>query len=308
MARLADRQAVVARSSALLCACALSGCFVTASTGQRMQNEIWDLQKELEAERTALEDARELLKERISKADGKLQEVTLRLSDITRTNRMSDVDFGAQMERMIREMQELRGALELADYRLGQLELKLEKGDNAVLGRLEALEKGGPAVGATEPPTTEPGAKKPAPDDPRAQLAHGKKLLKTGKDTEARGLFREIVRKWPEKPGITDDAYFRLGEIYYNEKNYQAALREYIKVVEKFSSGKIADDAYYRIGVCSLNLGNYEDAQIFFNEIISNYKGSPLIKYAKEKLGEVAKLRKVKKSPQKSKGKQRRKK
>ena len=97
------------------------------------------------------------------------------------------------------------------------------------------------------------------------------------------------LKQWPKEAGIADEAEFRLGETYFAEKKFDAALREYIKVLDKFGNGNLADDAYYQIGLCSMEIGNLDDAQTFFNEIVTNHKKSPLLKNAKAKLEEVQK-------------------
>ena len=120
-------------------------------------------------------------------------------------------------------------------------------------------------------------------------LAYGESLVKAGKIQDARGVFRDLVRRYPKSKGITDKAFFTLGETYFQNKKYRNALQEYIKVVDRFPKGAMADDAYYRIGSCSMEIGNLEDANIFFNEIVSNHKSSPLLKAARGKLKEVQK-------------------
>src|SRR5690606_4470735 len=127
------------------------------------------------------------------------------------------------------------------------------------------------------------------PKDKKDLLAYAQQLLKEKKVDDARGVLRDVVKKWPSDAGITDQAYYTLGETYYDEKKYRSALQEYIKVVEKFGTGAYADDAYYKIGLASMDIGNYEDAKIFFTEIVKNHKKSPLAKHAAKKLDELEK-------------------
>ena len=104
------------------------------------------------------------------------------------------------------------------------------------------------------------------------------------KPNQAKTIFREIIQRWPKSPGITDEAYFRIGEMYYNNQKYNSAIQEFIRVIDNFKNGNFADNAYYRVGMCSLKLNAFEDAKVFFSALIDTYPKSPLIEYARKKL------------------------
>lgn len=259
-------------------------CWVPAETGEKMQADILALQQQMQTANKGLDEQRAQLAEQMQRADAKIGEVSEALADLNRAARMTDADFGVQLERLISEVQELRGAIELTEYRLGQLQ-----------GRLDAAPP--PAVASAAPPAVDdasqpppaPAAAAPVPKDKKGMLAHANKLASEGKRGDARGIYREVIKQWPSELGTTDEAHYRIGETYFDEKKYRDALPELIKVIEKFSKGDFVDDAYYKIGLASMELGNLEDAQIFFNEVIKNYKRSPLAKSAEAKLGEVKK-------------------
>lgn len=263
----------------ILCTCAGVACWVPAETGQKMQKEILALQAEMQAARKGVDEQKAALTEQMQLAERQIEEVTAALADLRRAAHMTDADFGVQIERLIRELQDLRGTLELTEYRLGKLEGKLE-GEGSLMARVEALEKN-LADASNRTPTAE------APKDKKELLMEARKLAKDKKIAEARGVYRDLIKRWPDEEGITDEAYYRLGDLYYDEKKFRSALQEFIKVAEKFASGRFVDDALYRIGLCSIEIGNLEDAQIFFNEIIRNHKKSPLVKNAKNKLDEI---------------------
>lgn len=305
-----------------------SGCFwVPAQTGVRIQSDIRGLQdnmrkanKHMEEQAAHLEEQSSELETQMTKAADKIGEVAEALQKLNRAARMTDADLGVQIERLIKEVQELRGAVELADYRLGNIDAHF-KGEQSLITRLERLENASTALPttATNAPsrsntkkkstasqskvaqkktksstasTKKPAAtaaKRKAPTGKKELLAHGESLVKSGKVQEARGVFRDLVRRYPKAPGVTDKAFFTLGELYFQNKKYRNALQEYIKVVDRFPKGAMADDAYYRIGSCSMEIGNLEDAHIFFNEIVANHKSSPLLKAARGKLKEVKK-------------------
>ena len=311
-----------------------TGCFwVPAETGVRMQADIRDLQnnmrtanKHLEQQAAHLEEQSAQLATQMTEAAAKVAEVAEALQNLNRAARMTDADLGVQIERLIKEVQELRGSVELSDYRVGKIEGQFE-GDQSIVARIESLEKEQNALPiapkaapkakssakakAKKPvaksstqtaAAAKPAAKKP-PKGKKELLAYGESLVKAGKIQDARGVFRDLVRRYPKSKGITDKAFFTLGETYFQNKKYRNALQEYIKVVDRFPKGAMADDAYYRIGSCSMEIGNLEDANIFFNEIVTNHQSSPLLKAARGKLKEVQKRLSAEKKKKKTVGK-----
>ncbi len=263
-----------------------SACFVPSEVGEQMQRDIKRLQDDMQQAQAGLDQQRALLDEKLKEAEAQIKEVDTALQDLNRAARMTDADFGIQIERLIRETQDLRGMIELTEYRLGQLETKLE-GEGSLTERVSKLETGGVASGGGRVDSQQ--ISTDVPEDPKKMLAYARDLAKQGKADEARGVLRQLIKKAPKQPGITDAAYYELGVIYYQEKKYRSALQELVKVVEGFERGDYADDAYYKIGQCSMDLGNLEDAQIFFGQVVKGYPRSSLAKSAKAKLREIEK-------------------
>lgn len=261
-----------------------------------MQAELLTLKTDLHDLRKGLEAAKATETEHTQQSLKKIEEISQALQEFNHGARQADADFGSQMERMIRDVQELRGAVEVTEHRIGETDAKLTQTLNT---RIEAIKTTGESGNAEAASTS---AQTAAPKDKKELLAYGGKLMKDGKTNDARGIYRDVVRQWPKELGITDEALFQLGESYFNDKKFDAALREYIKVVDKFSAGELVDDAYYKIGLCSMEMGNFDDAQTFFTEVVTNYKKSPLYKQAKSKLDEATKRAEQERS-KKSKGK-----
>jgi TolA-binding protein len=246
-----------------------------------MLADILALQAGMQQARKGLDEQKAALTEQMQEAAQQIEEVSSALADLRRAARMTDADFGVQIERLIRELQELRGTIELTEYRLGKIEGRLD-GEDSISARLESLEKS-ETVGSSRVPASA------EPKDKKQLLLHARTLAKDRKIAEARGVYRDVIKRWPDEQGTTDEAYYRLGDLYFAEKKHRSALQEFIKVAEKFASGRFVDDALYKIGLCSMEIGNLEDAQIFFNEIIRNHKKSPLVRGARTKLAEVEK-------------------
>jgi TolA-binding protein len=256
-----------------------AGCFMPLSSGQALQGEVVALREDIQSTRRELQIVRATESEHQQQSLSKLQELSSALREFNQNARSSNADFGSQMERMIQDVQELRGTVEVNEHRLGESTQSLAE-------RLDKLAQ-------KNPRPAEADAKLPA--DKKEALAYGQKLSKAGKTAESRAVYRALLKQYPRLPGTTDEAAFRLGETFLAEGQYDDALREYVRIVEKFGGGSRVDDAYYKIGICSLALGRLDDAQTFFSEIVSNRRKSPFYKNAKAKLDEV--LRRQSKKP-----------
>ncbi len=273
----------------------LCACWVPTETGQMMRRDINELRTNVQTTQKGVDEQRALLNEQLQRAEVKIGEVDSKLQDLNRAARKTDAGFGVRLDEQQRELQDLRGQIELLVYRFNELEKRLE-GLDALANRMDSLETGLPGArvtpeepGSTRSQPSSGASSAETPTDKKGLLAHGIALAKRKKLEEARGALREVARKWPGEAGFADEAFFQIGETYFNEKKFRQALQEYIKVVEKFPKGKLVDDSFFRIGVCSLELGNLEDALIFFEEIINNHKKSPLAKSAKQKNKEISK-------------------
>ncbi len=304
----------------LLTAIFATGCFYPYESGMLLSRDLDALQKSMRETRSnvesrgvKLEEQSDKLTSQIRQADDKLAEVAETLDTLNRAARLSNADFGVQLERMLQELQELRGAIELADYRISRMEQQIAS-KSVEPAPSTAVAQAQPSTPKSSPKAEKPKATKPAapvkntpvktaakpastkPKTPKEQIAHAKTLIRQNKFDQARGILRQILNEAPREAGVHDLAHYELGKTYQGEKKYRAALQEYIKVAEQFPKGTMVDDAYFQIGNCSMALGNLEEAEVFFNEIITNHKRSPFAKDAKAKLSEVKKRLKAEKT------------
>ncbi|RYE99872.1 MAG: tetratricopeptide repeat protein [Methanobacteriota archaeon] len=226
--------------------------------------------------------------EHASQTLAKLQQLSQALADFNSSARSNNADFGSQMEHMVLDVQELRGAVELNEHRLGETETKIEQ---SITQRLDALTKQMTASQSEVSAATER-----LPTGRKEALAFAQKLYRQGRANDARAAWRAILKTYPKTPGVSDEAFLRLGDSYMDDKRYDAAMREYIHIVEKFAQSANIDDAYYKIGICSLELGRLDDAQTFLGEVVQNHRKSRWARQARAKLDDLARRAEQKKA------------
>ncbi len=115
---------------------------------------------------------------------------------------------------------------------------------------------------------------------------YGLEQLRTGQTGEAIEAFRAFLKRYPNHE-FADNAQYWLGECYYHRKDYSMALREFRRVVEKFSRGNKVPDALLKLGYSYLALGSVRPGREALTELTRNYPRHPASRLAAAKLEEL---------------------
>ena len=73
---------------------------------------------------------------------------------------------------------------------------------------------------------------------------------------------------------FSDLVFFKKGEIYYSQRDYQNAKTSYQEFLAKFPRSSFVPEAYYWLGKSSQNLKQDEEAIFYFNKVFESYPGS----------------------------------
>jgi tol-pal system protein YbgF len=112
-------------------------------------------------------------------------------------------------------------------------------------------------------------------------------FLRAGSTGEAVEAFRAFVKRYPTHE-LADNAQYWLGECYYHRKDYSTALREFRRVVEKYSRGNKVPDALLKLGFSYLALGSTRPGREALSELVRTYPRHPASGLAAAKLAELA--------------------
>ncbi len=72
-----------------------------------------------------------------------------------------------------------------------------------------------------------------------------------------------------QRLNFIDKLQFKKAEIYYSDGNYQAALREYSKLIDKYPESKLVYNSYYWMGKSASLLDRFDDAISYFKFVIN---------------------------------------
>jgi tol-pal system protein YbgF len=98
-------------------------------------------------------------------------------------------------------------------------------------------------------------------------------LLRGGKFDEALRAFSDFIASYPGHAYADNASYWR-GEVLYAKKDYEAALRQFQDVAERFPSSRKLPDSLLKIGMCHRRMGDTERARVYFRRVLRQYPDS----------------------------------
>lgn len=104
--------------------------------------------------------------------------------------------------------------------------------------------------------------------------------------TAAIQTFTHFIETYPEGK-LVDNAYFWLGESYYQSGNYRSAALEYEKVIKNYPKSNKLPAAYLKQGMSFLKLKNTQVARIRLEDVVKKFPKSPEAKRAKTVLSTI---------------------
>jgi tol-pal system protein YbgF len=162
-------------------------------------------------------------------------------------------------------------------------------------GRVAGTKPGTPArpVAAAPREAKPRTATRPAPrdaaGDESAALAEYKNayaLYEGGRVEDAKRALATFVARFPKHP-YADNAQYWIGECWYDQKDWDAARREFLRVVQEHPDGNKVPDAMVKVGLCNQMLRRSEEARRMYDAVMLTYPDSQAATVALKLLGEL---------------------
>jgi tol-pal system protein YbgF len=267
-----------------LAAVLLPGCWVPLERGRQMDARLARLEAQSAEQERRLEEQRELVRDRVAKADQKIAEVQAKIDELNRAARRSGADLGVSLQQLQGEFAKVKGELEVEQHRLGELEKGLAALKTETDGRFAAM-RGAGALDAFE-------AKRriselPKPDDRAAVLALAQELDQKGETGVAREVYEEWVRRWPQDARAADAGY-RAGELLAAQKRPREALLAFGRVAEDHPRSERAPDAMLGAAEAMVELGMKDEARAVLGQLAQKYPKAPAAAKARARLAELS--------------------
>jgi tol-pal system protein YbgF len=98
--------------------------------------------------------------------------------------------------------------------------------------------------------------------------------------------FSDFLAKYP-RHDYANNAQYWLGETYYDQADYKAALSEFRKVIKQYPTGIKVPDALLKIGFCYGKLGDPVAAKDVLAQVVQIYGKSDAARLAQKRLEEM---------------------
>lgn len=275
------------------------GCLPAASREmQELQRDVAQLQSQLQSLQssfdTKMASLQTLVQQALDSANKANTSVNVLSASVTQSvdrelrERLTPVvGVTAKMDNLANDSAELRNSVSDLTTQVNKIQQQLSDISNA----LKVIQS--PAA-APPPPNTNvgpsalssPGGSDSAgtPPAPAATLyGNASRDMQGGKPELAASEFADFVRFYPNDP-MAPYAQFYIGQIHYQQRQYEQAARDFDAVVERFSENKMTPDAIYMKGVALVRAGRRDAAIKEFRTLIAKYPRSEHVNDAKAQL------------------------
>jgi len=233
--------------------------FEIRKTRAELDSDIDRVREEMASMRGGIESANhtaELLRESIGDIEIKVEEVEASMKNSTQaTGQQVTTDVEARLSSLTARVDDL------------------EK-------RLLPIEKGALSAKARASTTS---IEKPVPLYNRSLL-----LLKDKKYEKSLTSFTRFVELFPAHD-LTDNAQYWIGEIFYDQGDWERAVLEFDTVVKKYPDGDKVPAALLKEGLSFNRIGATKEARLLLQRVIDNYPKSSEARLARERLKKVGK-------------------
>lgn len=280
----------VKRGAVVALVVAMSSCVTTREEGEALKRDIATLKGELAISQREESDGRAAGQRRLDAMEKKVAALEATLGSL----RQSDADVGVQMDKVVAEVQTLRGDIELARRDLEQTTLSVKD----ILAR--------PPLGVTtaaSAPRVDGGktatiAETEVPTESKPHYDFAKKLYDDKRFAESAEAFDLwLLRHAAAQPEFVDNAAYWKAESYFGlaasqsekaarDKALRKAILSYQRVIEVPQSAK-NESAFYKIGLSFEQLGLKFEAAAFYKEFIAKYPKSSVVSDVKKRLKSV---------------------
>jgi tol-pal system protein YbgF len=207
----------------------------------------------------------------------------------------SQADIMSQLSSLQSEIQSVRGDLEeekhftgnaLEESSKGSVEYKKQFDEKiAILAKdVSAQEQ---RITELETAMKNASAPKPEPLTPEKEYQAAYDLFTAEKYPESRKAFEDFVAK-NSSHELAGNSQFWIGESYFREKDFSAAILAYEEVLKKYAGNRKVPAALYKQGLAFLEMKDKKVATAILNELVEKYPESDEAAQAKAKLAELS--------------------
>jgi tol-pal system protein YbgF len=219
------------------------------------------------------------------------------MSSLQKSVQDVQANSGARLDTMSTQVQGLSDNLEEIKSRLGKVNQQLVDLQNSVQnidarlsgGAPSSTPSGSPSGGSPNPgsasmaPPSSPSGPPPSAD---TLYSNGLRDITSGKYDLARSEFQDYLRYYGDTD-LASNAQFYLGEIAYQQKQYDQAVAEYDKVLNNYPKSFKLAPARLKKGMALIELGQKNPGVKELREVVKRYPGTEEERRARARLKDL---------------------
>ena len=301
------------RNIAVFCAAAVAGVLVGSAVGPRpalaVAREIIELQRDvtslLQGQKdmsTQMTQDHTVMRTLVEQSNDNVSKLSATMGGLQKSVQDVQANSGARLDTMSTQVQGLSDNLEEIKSRLGKLNQQLVDLQNTVQSLDAKISSGGAAPAGSSNPATNPGSsamplKSSPPSGDSASAAgpapsadtlysNGLRDITSGKYDLARSEFQDYLKYYGDTD-LASNAQFYLGEIAYQQKQYDLAVSEYEKVLANYPKSFKLAPARLKKGMALIELGQKTGGVRELREVVKRFPGTEEDRRARAKLKEL---------------------
>jgi tol-pal system protein YbgF len=260
---------------------------------QRDVTSILQGQKDLATQMTQDHTVQKTL---IEQSSDSVNRLSTTMSGLQKSVQDVQANSGTRLDTMSTQVQGLSDNLEEIKSRIGKLNQQLVDLQNTVQNIDARISGGAPAsspsglAGSPSGGSASPSASSASPAGPPPSAdtlySNGLRDITSGKYDLARSEFQDYLRYYSDTD-LASNAQFYLGEIAYSQKNYEAAVQEYDKVLNNYPKSFKLAPARLKKGMALIELGEKNAGVKELREVVKRYPGGEEERRARARLKDM---------------------
>ena len=260
---------------------------------QRDVTSILQGQKDLATQMTQDHTVQKTL---IEQSSDSVNRLSTTMSGLQKSVQDVQANSGTRLDTMSTQVQGLSDNLEEIKSRIGKLNQQLVDLQNTVQSIDARISGGAPAsspsglAGSPSGGPASPSASSASPAGPPPSAdtlySNGLRDITSGKYDLARSEFQDYLRYYSDTD-LASNAQFYLGEIAYSQKNYEAAVQEYDKVLNNYPKSFKLAPARLKKGMALIELGEKNAGVKELREVVKRYPGGEEERRARARLKDM---------------------
>jgi tol-pal system protein YbgF len=283
---------------------ALAGSLIGPRPALAVAREIIELQRDVTSLLQGQKDLSQQMtqdhtvqKTLIEQSGDTVRNLNSTMSSLQKSVQDVQANSGARLDTMSTQVQGLSDNLEEIKSRLGKVNQQLVDLQNSVQnidarlsgGAPSNAPSGAPAGGSPNPgsasmaPSSAPSGPPPSAD---TLYSNGLRDITSGKYDLARSEFQDYLRYYGDTD-LASNAQFYLGEIAYQQKQYDQAVAEYDKVLNNYPKSFKLAPARLKKGMALIELGQKNPGVKELREVVKRYPGTEEERRARARLKDL---------------------